>query len=373
MSAQIAMHDDTLPVGRWLTPLRDAWPVEATRYLTEQASLVRVVLAAKRGSAPRDANTCMLVMPDELAGTIGGGHLEWQAIRIARDMQSDAQSHKVQVQKMILGQDLAQCCGGEVHLWLERFTRDDLPWLRRLSALTKDIDAPLLATQRTAADIRRVLLRPGMPHYPTTKFTAGIQLTITDDASTLIERLNNRRANLWLYGAGHVGQALVRLLADLPIDVTWIDTRSELLPPNLPHNVRIKTSHDLLELVRSAPATAHHRILTHDHSLDYALCRELLDGDYASLGVIGSRSKAARFRAQLKRDGVSPERVATVLCPIGIHMPSKEPAAIALGIAAQLLQQAFQPAADMPQPESYRDEVCSQTDCATCASKRVTT
>jgi xanthine dehydrogenase accessory factor len=220
-----------------------------------------------------------------------------------------------------------------------------------------------LITQRAVNDTKRTLLRPGMPHYPRNNFN-GVQLTSSDDTSILIERLNARRINLWLYGAGHVGQALVRMLAELAIDITWIDTRAELLPADVPNNVRVKLGHSPLELARSAPASAHHRIMTHDHSLDYALCRELLDSDFASLGVIGSNSKAARFRAQLKRDGVAPERVAALLCPIGLQIDSKEPAAIAIGVAAQLLQQATH-AAVMP-PESYKDHACNKTDCGTC-------
>jgi xanthine dehydrogenase accessory factor len=372
MSAQFAVQDAALITGRWLTQLHDPWPIEAARYIAEHGTLVRVVLAGKRGSAPRDAGTCMLVMPRDLAGTIGGGHLEWQAIHMARDMLADSQSHKVQVRKMLLGQDLAQCCGGEVQLWLERFTRDDLSWLRRLSLLIKDHDAPLLLTQHTVNDTRRTVLRPGMPNYPTSNFSSGIRLTNSDGDNTLIERLHQRRINLWLYGAGHVGQALVRLLNDLPIDITWIDARAELLPVNLPDNVRIKIGQSPLELARSAPASAHHRIMTHDHGLDYALCRELLDSDFASLGVIGSNSKAVRFRAQLKRDGVMPERVAALLCPIGMQIDSKEPAAIAIGVAAQLLQQAALPGTASLATETFKDAVCSNTDCSSCQARRTT-
>jgi len=383
MSARFAVDDALIP-GHWLTALREPWPIAAVAALAEHPLIVRVTIATKRGSAPRDAGTSMLIMPSQLIGTIGGGHLEWQALRIARDLLDDAQTPPVHLQRMILGQDLAQCCGGEVQLWFERLTRDDLSWLRRLSILIKDNDTPVLATQRVGRDIKRLLLRPGMPQYPANHFISGVQLTRDNDNDeiTLIERLNARRPSLWLYGAGHVGQALVRLLADVALDITWIDTRPELLPGDVPSNVRIKTGSNLLELARCAPATAHHRIMTHDHGLDYLLCRELLDGDFASLGVIGSNSKAVRFRSQLKRDGVAPERVANLLCPIGMDMANKEPAIIALGIATQLLQQSngAQSVTEayvetntgtVTASEIYID-ACTGKDCATCRERSAT-
>jgi xanthine dehydrogenase accessory factor len=171
--------------------------------------------------------------------------------------------------------------------------------------------------------------------------------------ATLTERVSARRPHLWVFGAGHVGQALVRMLAELALfDLTWIDSRAHLLPPGLPECVHPRAAAAPVDLIGSARAATRYVVMTHDHGLDYELCRAVLRrGDAAWLGLIGSASKAARFRARLLRDGLGQDQIAGLTCPIGVRgIASKLPAAIAISIAAELLQQHAAGPADAPWP-----------------------
>jgi len=159
--------------------------------------------------------------------------------------------------------------------------------------------------------------------------------------------LSAHRPSLWIFGAGHVGQALVRLLSELSaFDITWIDPRAELLPPSLPECVTTLVCATPAERVAAAPAGSHHVVLTHDHALDYEICRALLNrAEVPWVGLIGSASKAARFRSRLLRAGIDCESLARLHCPIGIEgVASKLPLGVAIAIAAQLLR--LHPAGD---------------------------
>jgi len=154
--------------------------------------------------------------------------------------------------------------------------------------------------------------------------------------------LDDDLPEVWLFGAGHVGQALVRVCADLPLRLTWIDSRAESFPAEPPVAVSILRTLSPVQSVATAPAGVSFLVLTHSHDLDYALCRTILERDnFAWLGLIGSKSKAARFRSRLARDGLGRGSIARLVCPIGIGgIRSKWPAAIAVGVAAQLLREA---------------------------------
>jgi xanthine/CO dehydrogenase XdhC/CoxF family maturation factor len=158
---------------------------------------------------------------------------------------------------------------------------------------------------------------------------------------TFLERLDDEFPALWLYGAGHVGQALARILAELPLRLTWIDSRGELFPAVAPEGVRVRRDADSLATVSDAPPGAYFLVMTHSHPLDFALCQAILTRrDFAWLGLIGSASKAARFRSRLTRAGVDAATIGRLVCPIGVEgIESKWPAAIAVAVAAQVMQQ----------------------------------
>jgi xanthine dehydrogenase accessory factor len=325
----------TPPTGQWLTPLTGHWLDAARAHLAGHMAVVRVTVVALRGSAPREPGASMLVDARRTVGTIGGGRLEWHAIRAARELLRARDTAPVRIDDLVLGPQLGQCCGGRVELWLERLTRDDLPWLHQSARGLRTGSGTVIATEFARGLVSHRLLRsiPG---------AAGLELRRSEqDCVTLFEMLSPQRPRLWVFGAGHVGQALVRLLSELALfEITWIDSRTELLPGDLPECVTAQACAQPSELIGAARPGTRYVVLTHDHGLDYELCRLiLLRGDAAWLGLIGSASKSARFRSRLLRDGISSELLAGLTCPMGIPgVASKLPAAIAIAVAAQLLQ-----------------------------------
>ncbi len=346
-----------------LQPMLLDWPSAVCRRLERESVVVRVVVADVRGSAPREAGACMLVSRSGVEGTIGGGHLEWQAIEgAARMLAAESGSLSVQLQRLTLGRDLAQCCGGVVELWLERFTRTDRVVLVAAAKAARDgAAAALIAAVVDGKTVERRVARADLP-------PERLRLTRTEDGATLFERLDVQRVPLWLYGAGHVGQAVVRTLAELPFQITWIDSRAELFPDVLPLNVRALNASAAADIAGRAPPSARHLVMTHDHGLDYDLCHAILVRDeFAWLGLIGSESKGARFRSRLRREGVAPEKIARLVCPIGVSgIASKLPAAIAVAVAAQLLQE-LEVGSGASIFEVHGD--CSAESCSQCQSK----
>jgi xanthine dehydrogenase accessory factor len=284
-------------------------------------------------------------------GTIGGGQLEWAAMTAARQLLSD--ETPVRLAKLVLGTELAQCCGGVVELWIERYTRADTALLRSIAAGR----GTLVSTWQEGRLERRVLPMASPLRWQSDP--AAIR-------AELWEPLVAPVTPLWLYGAGHVGQALVRVLESLPFAITWIDARVALLPDSLSSTVQVIAAPDPAATVRQAPTDAMFLVMTHSHPLDYALCHAVLDReDVAWLGLIGSHSKAARFRSRLTADGVPRSRIERLVSPIGIPgIDSKLPAAIAVAVAAQLLE--WQSAASRTAVNSSVLDPAS--GCAGCAS-----
>jgi xanthine dehydrogenase accessory factor len=143
-------------------------------------------------------------------------------------------------------------------------------------------------------------------------------------------------APLWIYGAGHVGRALVDVMSPLPDwDITWIDTAPERFPSDA--RATILVAADPALTLRHAPADAHHLILTYSHVIDLELCHAVLSRPFASAGLIGSATKWARFRARLAALGHAPATIARIACPIGDTGLGKHPQAIAIGVAMAML------------------------------------
>jgi xanthine dehydrogenase accessory factor len=304
----------------------------------------------------------MLVSAARAQGTIGGGNLEWRSLAAARALLAAGDAAPpVRIQRLVLGRELAQCCGGAVQLWVERFTVFDVPLLASAAqALARGLPVGL-ATAIAAGRVTRQL-RPA-------REDGRLQFTGGEEQALLLEQLEPGTP-LWLYGAGHVGQALVRILAELPFEITWVDSRGHLLPDGLPRTVHTLCTPDPVGTVRLAPSTARILVMTHDHALDYALCRGFLErGMLGWLGLIGSQSKAARFRSRLARDGLAPAVIAQLTCPIGLpNLPSKLPTAIAVGVAAQLLSGLTTHALEPLESSHEMREACTSPSCAACAA-----
>jgi xanthine dehydrogenase accessory factor len=267
-----------------MASLRDT----AAAWLSSGRAAVLVQVTDAVGSVPRATGTRMLVSADASAGTIGGGHLELQAIVRAREMLASPAAQR-RVMHFPLGPALGQCCGGAVTL---AFSRLD---------------------------------EPALQGWPT----------------------ESARFHLQLYGAGHVGRAIARALAPLHVHVDWIDEREEEFPARFldseaawPAQVH-KICVDAVEgEVRHAPAGAFYLVLTHQHDLDLRITEAILRrGDFGYLGLIGSRTKKQRFIHRFEQRGIAPDRIARLTCPIGVPgIAGKEPEVIAAAVVAQLLQ-----------------------------------
>ncbi|QJR15274.1 xanthine dehydrogenase accessory protein XdhC [Usitatibacter palustris] len=315
----------------WLQALHDALD-------RDHGPVVRVTVATVRGSAPREAGAAMLVMTHGEAGSIGGGHLELVATRTAHDLLAAAPG-AARLDRFPLGAALGQCCGGIVELWFQRYDGDDLAAIRQLIA-ARTAGAEVLATPMTAnAGASRSLPRSQAQHEGV-ELHERAQVVAGSGGDTLYERLDVEETQLWLFGAGHVGRALVNVLAPLPFRITWVDSREGQWPEALPDSVRSLHAIEPADEVTDMPADAWALVMTHSHDEDLAICEALLrDGRFAWAGVIGSQPKTTRFRQRLAQRGFAPEAVARLTMPIGIGgIASKEPAAIAVAVAAQLLQ-----------------------------------
>ena len=259
----------------------------AQHWLDEERPAEVVVVIEAHGSVPRGIGTRMVVSATEAVGTIGGGNLEHKAIIEASALlQSGSGARSVEY---ALGPSLGQCCGGTVTLG---FTRLDE---RALAAWPEP--EPLF--------------------------------------------------HLQMYGAGHVGQAIARLLMTINCRVDWIDEREEQFPNALfegahwPAHIRTLCVDAVEDEVRHGSVNGCYLVLTHNHDLDLRITEAILQrGDFAYLGLIGSKTKRARFIRRFEDRGIPRERIARMTCPIGVAgISGKEPEMIAIATVAQLLQQ----------------------------------
>ena len=258
-------------------------------WLAAEPALLVCVLETQ-GSVPREAGTWMAVFAGRVLGTIGGGHLEFDAIAQARAALAGA-AFPAQ-RRVALGPSLGQCCGGVVHLGFERVQPDGA--------------AVLIARLRSEQDARR------MP--------------------------------VALFGGGHVGRAIVRALAPLPVRVHWIDSRDEVFPEPLPPQVQAEHSAPVQAAVRELAPGTRVLIMSFSHAEDLevvaaCLTRLRQSDDLPFVGLIGSRTKWATFTHRLEGRGFAAAEIARVTCPIGVAgVVGKEPEVIAAAVAAQLMQ-----------------------------------
>lgn len=282
---------------------------------------VLVTVAIAEGSCPREAGAHMRVGATTLEGTVGGGHLELRAIEIARAMLADGRERLLE--RFALGPSLGQCCGGVVHLAFELADATALPdagW--RLVALDG-------APERQLLDARPALARMATTHVATGQ----------DGRRWLVDVITPPQAHLMLFGAGHVGAALVRALAELPCRVTWVDEREDLFPAQVPANVTVEASDVPEALAAAAPAGTSFLVMTHSHALDQRLTEAILQRAQPGwFGLIGSHTKRKQFEHRLRARGFDGARIDAMACPIGMPgITNKAPAVIAASVCAQLL------------------------------------
>ena len=233
---------------------------------------IEILIVETRGSAPREAGTRMWVGATEASGTIGGGNLEYTALKMAREMLLSGELSRER--RFALGDTLGQCCGGSVTLRLTRKAR--------------------------------------------------------------AEGERESGFNIVLFGAGHVGKEVARILERLPCRLTWIDPRPEVFPASVGANVKVSIEEEPAWMVDEAPPGAFYLVMTHSHALDLEIVERILRrNDAAFIGLIGSATKAAKFRARLQQWKLPSEKLT---CPIGVLKAGKHPAEVAVSVVAQLLE-----------------------------------
>ena len=293
------------------------------RAVAEHGRIARVVVASVEGSAPREPGAAMLVWPGGQSGTVGGGALEFEAVAHARNVLADGSDSLV---SRSLGPALGQCCGGAVVLATEIYDKSrlaNLPGNAYLRRVTGQADPPL-ALQRAAARNR----------------SSGELAQTQCQSGWLIESIAPRLRPLWIYGAGHVGRAVVEVMAPLPgIAITWVDSGADRYPGEVPDNVAMLPAANPADAVRHAPSDAGHLILTYSHAIDLEICHQLLGHGFRATGLIGSPTKWARFRSRLRSLGHTDAQISRIRCPIGDPALGKHPQAVAVGFAAEWLSE----------------------------------
>ncbi|MFZ6047235.1 xanthine dehydrogenase accessory protein XdhC [Pseudomonas sp. CR3202] len=231
---------------------------------------VLVTIIEERGSTPRNAGSKMVVTAERIFETIGGGHLEYKAMEIARQM-LESRSQDTRLERFSLGASLGQCCGGATVL--------------------------------------------------------------------LFEPMGQPQAHIAVFGAGHVGRALVPILASLPCKVHWIDSRENEFPEQIPAGVEKVVNEEVIDEIAAMPKGSYFIVMTHNHQLDLELTAEILKrNDFAYFGLIGSKTKRVKFEHRLRERGFANETVQRMRCPMGIQeVKGKLPVEIAISIAGEVV------------------------------------
>lgn len=249
--------------------------IEAISGLSEQdTSFVIVTILSVQGSAPRDAETKMVVSANTVYDTIGGGNLEYQAIHTARNLLEKGKPAIIR-KHITLGKDLTQCCGGQVEL--------------------------------------------------------------------LFECILARNFNVVVFGAGHVGRALIKILSELSCKVQWIDSRDDVLKTvasrNQGSNVELLSMDNPDMTIENCPHNAYYFVMTHSHELDMQIVEAILSrGDSRFCGLIGSKSKAAKFKNRLARKQFTEMEIEKLVSPVGLpQIKGKKPMEVAVSAVGQLI------------------------------------
>lgn len=257
------------------------WSQAVEQLSSAGTAFALVTLLGVRGSAPRDSGSKMVITENATYDTVGGGHLEYKAISLAKELlnKSNITQH---MEHFSLGPNLGQCCGGSTSVLFEVF--------------------PAVGTP------------------------------------------------LMVFGAGHVAQALMPILSQLPCQITWVDNREDLLPDSLPKNVQAVFSEHPADEIRDMPGNSFYLVMTHNHQLDFEICETVLKrNDFSYLGLIASETKWRRFQQRFDFKGIDKESVERMSCPVGLStVPGKLPMEVAVSIAGEIIHQYHQGKAQKP-------------------------
>ncbi|MCY4303190.1 MAG: xanthine dehydrogenase accessory protein XdhC [Aestuariivita sp.] len=289
--------------------------------------VVRIVVVAQKGSTPRNIGTSMLVWKHGQAGTIGGGALEYDAVRAAQNQITN--NIPTRLVHQALGPNLGQCCGGHVSLLSELFDSRSLPHLVNnffaRSTLGTNTKMPAAVTKYISV---------------TQNSMKKLQPALIEN--WMIESTQQPAQLIWVWGAGHVGRALVNSLEPLPgIEITWVDTETSRFPQNTSSSITMLPQQNPASLCAHVPLNAQHFILTYSHKIDLDICDGLLKRGFAYAGLIGSATKWSRFHKRLIAIGHKPKNITRINCPIGDPTLGKNPAHIAVGITRDFLERSM--------------------------------
>jgi xanthine dehydrogenase accessory factor len=256
-----------------------------TKAIEKNGACALVSIISTKGSTPRGADAWMIVTGNGFHGSVGGGTVEWRLMAEAESLLKSGYGKRVY--DFVLGPDLGQCCGGRMQIEIEVFAVADLDLVNQHAA------------SNAAAD-----------------------------------------RQIFLFGAGHVGRALVLALAPLPFDVQWIDNRPNAFPSATPPNASLNKIDSPASVLQSAHDSSFVFVMTHSHALDFEIVDAALrHPTIAKVGLIGSATKRARFEKRLLEADVSKTKIAELICPIGVAgIVSKHPSSIAAAVVAQILQ-----------------------------------
>ena len=321
------------------------WIDELTDLAAAGEPAVLVTVAGIRGSAPREIGAKMIVTATQTIGTIGGGQLEYQSTRVAVGMLND---ERTTLRSFPLGSSMGQCCGGVVEILFEPIV-DGMPaWLRDLAALHGQREPAIIATRiSTTAPAKLIVTSDTV--FGAVDADSGLVSKARElladkpvtcrDVQELYEPVVVPDLNIAVFGAGHVGTAVVGVLSKLDSNIRWIDSRRDVFR-QVPANVRaVETADPALE-VAAMPAQSFYLVMTHSHAIDFDVCDRILRrGDAVYCGLIGSLSKRRRFEKRYRQQGMAQSMIDSLICPIGVDgISGKKPAEIAVATAAEILK-----------------------------------
>jgi xanthine dehydrogenase accessory factor len=335
------------------------WGTTLARLQQQNQPAVMVTVVSITGSTPREAGAKMIITDQKLFGTIGGGNLEFQACAIARETLQT--SHTQQLRRFPLGAGLGQCCGGLVNLLFEPIV-ESTAWVNEVQAMQLAGEDWLRAVA-TSEDLANegqgcfVLNRHQLENRQPVnqqqsdlfrqakamllgESSATALLASANEGSYYLELVKKPDFELLLFGAGHVGRAIVKVLSDMPLNIKWIDSRDDQFPADIPDNVETICTDTPEAEIDAAAAGSYFLVMTHAHGLDQHLAEHILQRpDFAYFGLIGSSTKRRMFEKRMAKRGLPVQSFNNMTCPIGIDgIRSKQPAAIAISVAAQIMQ-----------------------------------
>jgi xanthine dehydrogenase accessory factor len=323
------------------------WIDELSDLSAADEPAVLVTVAGIRGSAPREIGAKMIVTAKETIGTIGGGQLEYQCTRVAVDLFQD---EALSLRSFPLGSSMGQCCGGVVEILFEPLGSGMPAWLRDLRALHGQREPAVVATRISRSSPTKFVV--------TADRVFGIEEDEADsklvtesrsilqgdrkahrDVQEFYEPVVDPDLNIAVFGAGHVGTAVVGALSALDCNIRWVDSRRSIFR-HVPANVRAIEAPDPALEVAAMPSGSFYLVMTHSHALDFDICDRILRrNDARYCGLIGSLSKRRRFEKRYRQQGMSQGRIDSLVCPIGVDgISGKKPAEIAVAAAAEILK-----------------------------------